>query len=62
MFETFLVSFVVILLCCGGLAIGQYFGRDPIRGRCSPDNPQCCGASNTCSLRGRGATDGEEQN
>ena len=32
--QTFLLSFVVLVLCVTGMAIGVLFGRSPIRGSC----------------------------
>ena len=35
-------ALIIILIGCVGMALGQWFGRPPIRGKCSPDNPDCC--------------------
>jgi hypothetical protein len=49
--EIFIVSFVVILLSCGALAIGQLFGRKPINGSCRPNSAGHCAHTENCSLR-----------
>ena len=45
------ISFVVILLSCGALAIGQLFGRKPINGGCRPSSAGQCAHTESCSLR-----------
>jgi hypothetical protein len=32
--STFLLAFTIILLAIGGLAIGVFFGRPPLKGSC----------------------------
>jgi len=49
--EIIFISFVVILLSCGGLAIGQLFGRKPINGGCRPTSAGHCAQTESCSLR-----------
>lgn len=36
--STFLLTFAIILLAIGGLAIGVLFGRPPIKGSCGGVN------------------------
>jgi hypothetical protein len=45
------ISFVIILLSCGALAIGQLFGRKPINGGCRPSSASHCAQTESCSLR-----------
>jgi hypothetical protein len=48
--EIFFISFLVFLISCAGLAAGQWFGRDPIRGGCRPDNdPRTCARKDACN-------------
>ena len=42
MLEIIIGSFILIVLAGTALGFGQLFGRPPITGRCSPDNPECC--------------------
>jgi hypothetical protein len=50
--EIFIVSFLIILVSCAGLAAGQWFGRDPIHGGCRPgDASGGCKRSGPCNLR-----------
>jgi len=49
--EVFAVSFVVILISCGALAIGQLFGHKPIKGGCTPNSSGQCAHTQSCSLR-----------
>ena len=44
----FLVSFVVILASCAALALGQWFGRAPIKGGCRPETRECCRNPDAC--------------
>ena len=46
--ELFLGSFVIILLSCGALMLGQFFGRDPISGSCSSNGH--CSHAGSCKL------------
>ena len=46
------VTFVIVLLSCAGLMLGQWFGRPPIHGRCAPG--EClgnCGKETRCPLK-----------
>lgn len=55
MIETLFGSFLVIVAAGALLGIGQWFGRPPIRGKCSPDNTACClrrGRTGRCPRRG----------
>ena len=42
MIATLIGSFLIFLIAGAFLALGQWFGRPPITGKCSPDNPACC--------------------
>ena len=42
MLETIIGSFIIIVIAALALSVGQWFGRRPIAGRCSPDDPACC--------------------
>jgi hypothetical protein len=56
MFETLIVSFLVIVAAGGLLGLGQWFGRPPISGKCGPADAACCLRSEcatTCPRRGR---------
>ena len=44
-------ALVLILLACGGLALGQWLGRPPISGSCRPDAAGACAHKDNCSLR-----------
>jgi hypothetical protein len=46
--ELFLGSFVIILLGCAGLMVGQFFGRAPISGSCSSNGH--CAQAGSCKL------------
>jgi len=48
--EIFLVSFGVFLAACSALALGQFFGHEPISGRCRPrdDSNACCMEREDC--------------
>jgi hypothetical protein len=46
--ELFLGSFVIIMLSCAALMVGQFFGRDPISGSCSTSGH--CSHTSTCKL------------
>ena len=51
----FLGSFMIILLSCAALMVGQVFGRAPISGSCSPSGH--CAHVGSCKLEcafGRG--------
>jgi hypothetical protein len=50
MMEIFLFSFFIFLVSCGGLAAGQWFGRDPIHGGCRPgDRSGKCARKDKCA-------------
>lgn len=49
MIETILVSLVFILVVCGGLALGQFFGREPVTPKCNPG--PCCLEGDNCERR-----------
>ena len=42
MIETIIGSFLIIILAAAAIAVGQFFGRPPVTGKCGPDNPRCC--------------------
>jgi hypothetical protein len=46
---TVIVSFVFVLVFCAALAIGQFFGREPITPKCNPGT--CCMKGKNCSRR-----------
>jgi len=46
MIETIIISFVIVLGFCAALALGQFFGREPIKAKCNPDD--CCMQGNKC--------------
>ena len=46
MIETITVSLIIILGFCISLALGQFFGRAPIKPKCNPDN--CCLQGDDC--------------
>lgn len=52
--EIFLVSFGVFLAACAALALGQFFGHEPISGRCKPrdDATACCMEGEDCCGQG----------
>jgi hypothetical protein len=45
---TFLGTLLVFLLAAGALALGQWFGRAPITGRCRPRAGFGCGREPCC--------------
>ncbi len=49
MAETVIVSFLIVLVFCGALAIGQFFGREPITPKCNPGT--CCMKGKNCGHR-----------
>ncbi len=49
MAETVIVSFLVVLVFCGALAVGQFFGREPITPKCNPGT--CCMKGKNCGHR-----------
>lgn len=52
--EFFLISFGVFLAACAALALGQFFGHEPISGRCRPrdDSNACCMEREDCCGQG----------
>ena len=56
MLATVLVSLVVVLAFCAALALGQFFGREPITPKCNPG--PCCMQGKKCERR-RQASAGE---
>ncbi len=60
---TMLISAGIFLVACAGLALGQLFGRPPLRGRCAPGDdavgaPRAaggCGAQACCLTEGSAA-------
>ncbi len=49
MLATITVSLFVLLMVCAGLAIGQFFGREPITPKCNPG--PCCLEGKNCKRR-----------
>jgi hypothetical protein len=51
--EIFLVSFGVFLAAGVALALGQFFGQEPISGRCRPrdDASGCCMEGEVCCMQ-----------
>ncbi len=50
--ETILVSFLIVLVCCLALALGQFFGREPITPKCNPGD--CCLGARGCKRPSEG--------
>ena len=46
MIETIIISLIIVLGFCGALALGQFFGRAPIKAKCNPDT--CCMQGDDC--------------
>ncbi len=46
---TIFVSFVIVIVFCTALAIGQFFGRGPITPKCNPG--ECCFGGKNCPKR-----------
>jgi hypothetical protein len=42
MTETIIGSFIIFVLAGALLSVGQWFGRPPVTGKCSPDDKHCC--------------------
>jgi hypothetical protein len=53
---TIAITLLAFLLAAAGLALGQYFGRAPIAGRCAPEGLSC-GAPQCCRQSGRDSAD-----
>ena len=49
MLATILISLAVVLAFCAALALGQFFGREPIVPKCNPGD--CCMQGENCSRR-----------
>ena len=49
MVATIIISLIVVLAFCAALALGQFFGREPITPKCNPDT--CCMQGDNCSRR-----------
>ncbi len=49
MLATISVTLVVLLTVCGALALGQFFGREPITPKCNPG--PCCLQGKNCKRR-----------
>jgi hypothetical protein len=47
--EIFLGSFVIFLISAAALMLGQFFGRDPVSGSCSPGGH--CSHAGACQLK-----------
>ncbi len=46
MIETIIVSLIIFLGFCAAMALGQFFGRAPIKAKCNPDD--CCMQGDDC--------------
>ena len=46
MAATIAISFVIVLIFCAALALGQFFGREPITPKCNPGD--CCLGAKGC--------------
>ena len=53
--STFLLSFVVMLVCVAALALGVLLGRAPLRGSCGGLNN--CDCANPCARYAKRQTD-----
>lgn len=49
MLATLLISFFALLTFCAALAVGQFFGREPITPKCNPG--PCCLEGKKCKRR-----------
>lgn len=47
MLAAIVASFSVLLVFSIALALGQFFGRDPVTPKCNPDT--CCMQGNNCT-------------
>ncbi len=47
--EVFAISFLVFIIVGAALAIGLFFGRGPIHGRCHPDKDGVCAEKGNCA-------------
>ena len=45
----FVVSLLIFLASCAALALGQWFGRPPVHGRCTPGNRDECAFRARCA-------------
>ena len=55
MLATILVSLTVLLAFCAALALGQFFGREPITPKCNPG--PCCLQGKDCKRRSMAASE-----
>ncbi len=51
MAATIIISFVIVLIFCAALALGQFFGRAPITPKCNPG--ECCLGARDCKRRSK---------
>ncbi len=49
MLATMLISLLILLTCCAALALGQFFGREPVTPKCNPG--PCCLQGKKCRRR-----------
>ncbi len=49
MLTTILVSLIVVLAFAGLMAVGQFFGREPVKPKCNPNS--CCMQGDNCTRR-----------
>ncbi len=49
MLATIFVTLLVLLVFCAALALGQFFGREPITPKCNPG--PCCLQGKNCKRR-----------
>ncbi len=56
MAATIIVTFVVVLVFCAALALGQFFGREPITPKCNPGD--CCLGAKNCKRRAEASREG----
>ena len=49
MLATMIITLVVVLVSCSALALGQFFGREPITPKCNPG--PCCLQGKNCKRR-----------
>lgn len=56
MLATLFISFLALLTFCAALALGQFFGREPITPKCNPG--PCCLEGKNCKRRTSGSSEG----
>ncbi|MGI9248189.1 MAG: hypothetical protein ACR2QI_04200 [Woeseiaceae bacterium] len=49
MLTTVIISLITLLVFCAALALGQFFGREPITPKCNPGD--CCMQGEKCTRR-----------